>query len=176
MKKVKLLLVLITIYLCPISFTQTTYQIVKIDSITKNKNEIYAITKMYIAETWKSSQDVIQNDDKDAGIILVKGLNIQHLVFQMNDHIWTFAYTVKFTFKDNKYRIVIDNIYNQSARCLTYEWPHLLISDTYPGFKATAINEERYFIIMNALKTELQNIVYRYEKYLKTSSISTEEW
>ena len=82
---------------------QTNFKWDKIDSIQKNQNELYSITKMYIGETWKSAQSVIQNDDKEGGSILVKGLSVQSLFFQMNDHRWTFSYTVKFLFKDNKY-------------------------------------------------------------------------
>lgn len=37
-----------------------------------SKNELYSITKMFIAKTWKSANNVIQNDDKDAGQILVR--------------------------------------------------------------------------------------------------------
>ncbi len=35
------------------------------------KTHLYSATKMFIAEFWKSAKDVIQNDDKEAGIILI---------------------------------------------------------------------------------------------------------
>ena len=54
-------------------FTQTNFKWEKVDSVAKNKAQIYSDTKMFIAEYWKSAQTVIQNDDKEGGMILVKG-------------------------------------------------------------------------------------------------------
>ena len=54
----KLILTSIGIISCMIGFTQTTFE--KIDSVSKNKSQIYSDTKMFIAEYWKSSKDVIQ--------------------------------------------------------------------------------------------------------------------
>ena len=96
---------------------QTDFKWDKVDSVAKIKGQIYSDTKMFIAEFWKSAQNVIQNDDKEGGSILIKGASIQSKYFQMNDHTWTFSYTVKFMMKDNKCRIVIEDVYCQSARC-----------------------------------------------------------
>jgi hypothetical protein len=158
---------------------QTNFKWDKIDSIQKNQNELYSITKMFIGETWKSAQSVIQNDDKEGGSILVKGLSVQSLYFQMNDHRWTFSYTVKFLFKEKKYRVIIEDVYCQSAVCAQYEWPHLPVADDYPiekGLKLTGLNEERYLEVMTTLKKELQNIIDGYEDYLKSSKSNNGDW
>jgi hypothetical protein len=175
----KLFFTAVSMFIMTISFAQDNFKWDKIDSIAKNKNEIYSLTKMFIGETWKSAQDVIQNDDKEGGMILVKGLSIQSLYYQMNDHKWTFSYTVKFLFKDNKYRIVIEDVYCQAARCAQYEWPHMPVADTYPsekGLKTTGVNEERYLEVMTTLKKELQSIADGYEKYLKTPKSNNGDW
>ena len=169
----KLILTSISMLLFTIAFGQTNFKWDKIDYIAKNKNEIYSLSKMFIGETWKSAQNVIQNDDKEGGAILVKGLSVQSLFYQMNDHKWTFSYTVKFLFKDNKYRIVIEDVYCQSVRVAQYEWPNMPVSDTYPtekGLRTTGVNEERYLEIMTGLKKELQSIVDSYESYLKKAN------
>ncbi len=173
------IILLIMVIFSPTVHGQTNFAWDKVDSIAKNKNEIYSSTKMYISQTWNSAQDVIQNDDKDAGMILVKGLSSQSLFFQMNDHIWTFSYTVKFLMKDNKYRILIEDVYCKSARCLQYEWPHMPVSDTYPsekGLKLTGVSEQKYLEIMTKLKQELQSIVDGYEKYLETPNKTNADW
>lgn len=160
----------ISILFILISHAQTNFKWDKIDSIAKNKNELYSLTKMYIGETWKSAQNVIQNDDKEGGAILLKGLSVQSLYYQMNDHNWTFSYTVKFLFKDKKYRIVIEDVYCQSARVAQYDWPLMPVADNYPaeqGLKITGVNQERYLEIMASLKKELQSIVDGFESYLK---------
>ncbi len=55
------------------SIAQVDFRWEKIDSVDKSKSQIYSDTKMAIAELWKSAQSVIQNDDKEGGMILVKG-------------------------------------------------------------------------------------------------------
>ena len=177
----KVIFTAISLMILTLGYSQDNFKWEKIDSISKNKNEIYSLTKMFIGETWKSAQDVIQNDDKEGGMVLVKGLSIQSLYFQANDHRWTFSYTVKFLFKDNKYRVIIEDVFCKSARCGQYEWPHMPVADTYPtekGLKTTGVNEERYLEIMTSLKKELQSIVDRYESYLKkaTSNGNNGDW
>jgi hypothetical protein len=172
----KLLLCIIVLFSFGV-FGQTNFKWDRIDSLSKSKDEIYSLTKTFIGETWKSAKDVIQNDDKESGSILVKGLSIQSLIFQLNDHKWVFSYTVKFQFKDNKYRIIIDDVYCQSARCAQYEWPHMPVSDTYPiekGLRQTGVNEEKYLEIMSLLKNELQSIVNSYESNIKVKKLSTD--
>ena len=60
-----------------LSYSQTNFQWEKIDSVNKSKAQIYSDTKMFIAEVWKSANSVIQNDDKESGLILVKGSTIK---------------------------------------------------------------------------------------------------
>lgn len=175
----KSLILLLVIILSPSIYGQTNFNWDKVDSISKNKNEIYSTTKMFISQTWNSAQDVIQNDDKDAGMILLKGLSVQSLFFQGNNHTWTFSYTVKFLMKDNKYRIIIENVYCQSAKCLQYEWPHMPVSDNYPtekGLKLTGVSEQKYLEIMTKLKQELQFIIDNYEKNIETPSNANSDW
>ena len=63
----------------------------KIDSVNKTKLQIYTDTKMFIAEYWKSAQNVIQNDDKDAGVILIKGSTTKFCTFMLNTHTFIFS-------------------------------------------------------------------------------------
>jgi hypothetical protein len=52
-------------------------EVVKLDS-TLSKNELYNRAKFLITDMYKSAKDVIQLDDKENGIILVKGLFEQY--------------------------------------------------------------------------------------------------
>lgn len=173
------ILSLIAVLSTTLIFAQTNFQWEKIDSVQKSKAQIYSDTKMFIADYWKSANTVIQNDDKDGGMILVKAVNIQHLDYQMNDHIWTYSYTVKFFMKDGKYRVIIENVFCQSARCGNFDWPLMPVSDSYPverGLRETGLNNERYTEVMLSLKVELQNIINSYEKSIKTPSVSSGDW
>lgn len=100
------------------SLAQSNFEWVKTDSIQKTKDQIYSTTKMFIAETWKSSKEVIQNDDKDGGIILIKGkteINWEQPVktgmtkMTIFHDSW-YSYNVTFRMKNSKYQIKIDNV------------------------------------------------------------------
>ncbi len=168
----KILLIIAGLFCITLTFGQNNFEWEKVDSVAKSKDEIYSITKMYIGEMWKSAKDVIQNDDKEGGIIMVKGLNIQSKMSTT----WKFAYTVKFMFKEKKYRIVIDNVNCESARAGAYNWPLLAVGETYPGYGKTSVSEKKYFDIMTTLKEELQSIVDGYAKYLNNSKLKSSDW
>jgi hypothetical protein len=68
----------------------------KMDSVSKTKAQIYTDTKMFISEAWKSAKDVIQNDDKDGGVILVKGISSPKINFMMNAYEYVYKYNVSF--------------------------------------------------------------------------------
>tara|TARA_B100000795_G_C22545361_1_gene340413 strand:- start:60 stop:602 length:543 start_codon:yes stop_codon:yes gene_type:complete len=180
MKKTKPLLTLVFILIGLTSFGQTDFKWdVKAESLDKNKSELYSQSKLFISETWNSAKDVIQNDDKDAGIILIKGLSIQNLYYQMNDHKWTFSYTIKFLMKDDRCRVIIENIYCSAARTGQYEWPKMPVSDIYPskkGLRITGVNEKRYLKVMTSLKQDLQSIVDSYIDYVKKPLVDDSDW
>lgn len=180
MKKTKLLLTLCLILIGFTTFGQTDFKWdVVTDSLNKEKSQLYSQTKLFISETWKSAQNVIQNDDKEAGIILVKGVNVQNLNYQLNDHRWTFSYSIKFLMKDNKCRIIIEDVYCSAARVGKYEWPHMPVAETYPaskGLKTTGVNGERYLTIMASLKKELQSIADSYTDYVKNPLVNNSDW
>jgi len=175
----KLFLMISASLMIAFSYGQTNFKWEKVDSVAKSKDQIYTDSKMFIAEFWKSAQNVIQNDDKQGGLILVKGASIQSKIFQLVNHTWTFSYTIKFMMKENKYRIVIEDVYCSSARCAQNEWPYMPVADTYPsekGLRITGVNEERYLEIMGSLKQELQSIADGYNTYIKKLSSSNNDW
>lgn len=77
-----------------------------IDSLQKSKNDLYLQMKSWVTEKYVSANDVIQLDDKEAGLIIVKG------VLQYEDWItYRQPHTLKIQLKDNKCRIILTNIY-----------------------------------------------------------------
>ncbi len=156
-------------------FSQTDFKWEKIDSVTKTKDQIYSDTKMFIAENWKSAQNVIQNDDKEAGLILVKGTTSIDMPFMLNNHNYTYSHTAKFYMKDKKYRIIIEDVKCVSATCNgTIAWP--LMEPGQIEYGKTGVPNKKAEEIMAILKSELQGIVDRYEAYLKTESINNSDW
>lgn len=170
--------VIFVLFLCLNLIGQSNFKWdIKIDSLKNNRAELYSITKQYIAETWKSAQNVIQNDDKENGIILVKGNISESMKYMMNIHEFVFNYNVKFMIKDNKCRLVVDNVICNSHRVGVINWPVVIVNEVYSDdMKRAMVNEKNYLTLMQMLKTDIQTIlVDSYPKYLK-NSMSVNNW
>lgn len=80
--------------------------VVPVEGITKN--ELYTRGKVWFARAFHSAQDVVQADDKEAGVLVGKGILVVETMYQS-----FYAYQqweprvrflVKLSFKDNRYR------------------------------------------------------------------------
>ena len=172
--KIKLLLILLIF--TKINYAQQNFKWEKIDSIGINKNEIYSLTKMFISETWTSAKTVIDNDDKENGIILLKALSLQNTKFMFNNYIYEYSYKITFRIKENKFKITLDNVicekaYIRNGTSITkiqpFEGENCPKTGTlkYPGLtKKKAIK-----MILN-LKNELSKLFESYKPYLEKSS------
>ncbi len=176
----KILSILLFIVSVNFSFSQTDFKWEKIDSVPKTKDQIYSDTKMFIAENWKSAQNVIQNDDKEGGVILVKGLNEQSVSFT---YVFVFEYSVKILFKENKYKLVIENVHcaksynNKGGSCYNCLEPFEGENYTDKGSFSSSVLPKKYAInIMALLKKDLQGIVDEYETKLSLPSPAKEDW
>ncbi len=170
----KLLLLLPALLVINVSVSQTNFQWEKIDSLNKSKSQIYSDTKMFIAESWKSAKNVIQNDDKESGMILVKGGSSKSCIYLLNLHNFSFSYTVKFFMKENKFRIQIDNVIMTSHTCAGHVWGTITPIDNFDGNESLSArlgNE-----IFTELKGELQSIFDSYLEYIKKPASSNSNW
>ena len=182
MKKTILLISLILSIL--VSKAQTNFKWDIMDSVPKTKSQIYSNTKIFIAKTWKSAQNVIQNDDKESGNIIVKGSSIQKVNHSMNVFTYVYNYTVTFRMKDNKYKIIIDNVYCESA--IPVGQAKFVILKIKPfdgeyvkgktGMMTVTLPEKKAVTMMALLKAELQTIVDEYNKSMKIPSSTNDNW
>lgn len=176
------------------SLAQSNFEWIKTDSIQRTKEQLYSTTKMFIAETWKSSKDVIQNDDKEGGLILIKGKT--EVIWKEGKGMLTtfyeswYSYHVTFRMKNSKYQIKIDNVTpddsfitvgtssvtgmspNVQDYTLTPQDSLNLLQKT--GGKYILKLYPHYRNVMAELKTDLQSIVDAYSNYLKKSIVSTD--
>jgi hypothetical protein len=146
-----------------------------IDSVAKTKAAIYSDTKLFIAETWNSAQNVIQNDDKEGGVILLKGIAKVSSTFQMNVHEYAYGYTVKLYQKEGKFRIVIENVHCESARCAGYEWPKVEPTEDYSQ-NVGGVPAKKLEPMMLELKAHLQSIVDSYLVKIKKVDAEEGKW
>lgn len=80
-------------------------------SLTKEK--LYLKAKEWFAQSFRSANDVIQMDDKEAGIIVGKGL------FSTRYTIGNIHFTMKVQVKDGRYKYWISNFRHEE---LTHNW------------------------------------------------------
>lgn len=183
----KLFLTIIAIFTLTLCFSQTNFKWEKVDSVNKTKDQIYSDTKMFIAETWKSAQNVIQNDDKDGGMILIKGASIQTAYYgkgmMMQTYKYIYNYTIKFMMKDGKYKMILDDVVLDKAYMVGSTYPITPIEpfdgDNCPEtgtMKHMGCPKKNVIIMMTAFKGELQSIVDGYDKYIKTSIATGTGW
>ncbi len=187
------------------AFTQANFKWEKVDSVAKTKAQIYSDTKMFIAQTWQPAYSVqdkgaiatqvlfgfgeiykniadekhsIQNDDKENGSILVKGEIELRSTFMMNVHVYKYSYTATFMMKENKCRIVLDNVHCIYAHCAAYDWPLIEPCDegTCGGYGETGVPQGKLTEMMASLKAQLQNIVDSYGKYVQLPSAASSDW
>jgi len=178
MRKLILLLALLPIF----AFSQTNFKWEKVDSTNKTKAQLYTDTKLFIAQEWKSAKNVIQNDDKDGGIILIKGIINTSLVVFIHEYDYTYGYTVTFKFKDNKFKIIVDNVYCERAY---FVGGHQEVGCIEPcdnctkignGFTSEKFSKEKIDTMMFILKGQIQSIVDDYIKFIKTENSSNGNW
>lgn len=159
-----------------IAVSQNGFVWERIDSVSKSKDKIYSDTKSFIAKTWKSANDVIQNDDKEGGIIILKGLTRRYnTTYAMNLHEFTYQYTMTFSFKEQKYRVQIQDVNCFSHYVGATKWPCIQpienATEKQEGMKPEKIN-----LMMSELKDDLQKLVNFYENEIKSESGINGDW
>ena len=162
------------ILILTLSYGQENFKWEKTDSIAKTKSQIYSDTKMFIAETWKSAKNVIQYDDKESGAIFIRGRikKIAGNASRIADY-W-YSYSVKFYMKEQKYRIVIENVEFES--CSNGGGWIAQVANEYPGAWHCSLWEKQWTELMTFLKMDMQNIIDDYERYIKISNVTNDNW
>lgn len=142
----------------PIDSTTGKITFVKIVEVkNKNKSEIYAIIKNWITENYNSPKDVINIDDKESGIILLKSFflntqTIDNIILKDN-----YYFSLKINIKDSKYKITISDLEQQGVSDFT--------SSGYSGKKspleeALLINRSsEAFIKYHETREEMANLI-----------------
>ncbi len=126
-------------------------EVVSLDSSIK-KDELYYRAKKWFADTYKSANDVIQMQDKDAGTLIGKGIFVVQYILNFMGHAdpADVSHTVKIYTKDGKYKYEITDF---SDRYYTEEWLSVPINNKPPiGNKK---NKLKFLTEVNAKVLEL---------------------
>ncbi len=182
MKKA-ILTIICTLILSTI-YAQENFTWSEIGTVQKSKSQIYSDTKMFIAKYWKSAQDVIQNDDKEMGIILIKGSSIKKVKYSMNDFTYVYYYNVTFRMKENRYKITIDMVHCDEAYPIgpaRFEIPKIEPFDgeyikANFGWSGVTLPEKKALKMIAELKLEMQSIIDNYQIEIEIESSENDDW
>lgn len=88
-------------------------KIFTIDSASKD--QLFTKMKTWATTAFVSQKDVLQSEDKEAGILIYKSFIAETMVFPSVMGVksttdWQYWYLLQFFFKDGKMKVVIDNI------------------------------------------------------------------
>lgn len=85
-------------------------EVVKLDSSYK-KNDLYLNAKKFFVDFFVSGKDVVQMDDKDAGIVIGKGnLLVSYKANFAMTYKTRVSHTIKLSLKDGKYKYEITDL------------------------------------------------------------------
>ena len=164
-------------------FAQSKFVWEKTDSIPKTKSQIYFDTKLFIAEHWKAN-NVTQLDDLENGVLLIKGNSTQSFFFasfSRIEYIYVYGYTIKFLFKDGKYKIVLNNVYCKSTSCVGNSDGAYIPEPIEPfeDFENIPVTRDLFpkkvvIELMTKLKSDLQKIIDSYETTIKAESLKSD--
>jgi hypothetical protein len=126
------------------------------DSIGKSKIDIYTAAKVWFVAAFNSSNDVLQMDDKENGLLIGKGIFYIYST-GLGASRWPCYFTVSITAKDNKYlaefinfsygegKFIVESLYEQ------YKKGKMKKSI---GFMLTEI-KETVFILASSLREQM---------------------
>ncbi len=152
-------------------------QIVVIDSTTQG--ELFSLAMQWFAESFRSSQNVIQYFDKESGKIIGKG-NVQiddtGLGFggtihpKQSGHV---DFKIEFTSKDNRYRIIIEDFIHVSSE------PGFSggdFNDPKPDCGTANMMKKTWHAIQEQCDLKINNIILSLEHYIKTVPDEDDNW
>jgi len=140
-----------------------------IDSLGTSKEGLYNMTKMFIAETWNSANNVIQNDNKEGGQIVVKG-STHKTVYENYGQVKItnyYRYTIKFYQKDGKVRMIITDVNHKLTT--PHRWSAYPVN-LYSPFRTrmkSGYAAHNYNTVKTGISKNLQSLVTRYAKYIQ---------
>jgi len=83
---------------------------------TKSQDQLYSITKVWLSQAFKNSNNVIEVDEKESGIISGNGnvsFNWGNVLTGL--HSDPLFFTFKCQMKDGKYRLTVNNLQNENT-------------------------------------------------------------
>ena len=145
-------------------------EVINVDSAI-SKTELFNRAKVWFSTEYKSGKDVIQVEDKDAGMIVGKGIFKAPLNFGflVGTKIVNVSHTVKLLFKDGKYRYEITGL---SGEYFMDEYGRRPMPITNRGYGS---NEKNYDKFLYSVNTEILGTISDLKEAM-SKSITVEDF
>lgn len=98
-----------------------------------SKEQLFVRAKVWVFKTYNSGESVVQMEDKEAGVIVGKGAT-ERLTYKnglVTNDAGYFAYQITLSFKEGKYRCVVDDIKYKRGDMILKEGAD--IAEDYPS-------------------------------------------
>jgi hypothetical protein len=156
-----------------------------IEELPETKNDIYIKVRSYFATAYKDAKSVIQMDDKEAGIIIGKGVFSNVYYYSANFKTVPVTYsayhTLRVDIKDGRARVIC------SVSSWSVEWnaPRNYMNNEYPILSYAPFTKNKIYGSNShpskafvELIDRMQNAINSLEESLKSTSINenTEDW
>lgn len=174
--------IILLLFLSTSIFSQENFIWDQIDTIPGTKSELYSKTKSFIAYYWRDAKHVIQNDDKEGGIIIVKGSIDKTLNILWDEAVYIYNYTFTFMLKDGRYRIKAADVYcdrsyirgkSVDIRCIPpFEGENHLKGTMFEA----APKKKSQQRMMEEIKVHIGAIVAAYMIHMRSKNEIAEDW
>lgn len=147
----------------------TITEIVELEGFSKDA--IYNKTKLWITQTYKSPQDVLQLDDKESGLIVIKAIS------EITPAYVHYTFTIKI--KDGKIKLETNQIYSDSViGNANYGWGYAeeWIEGKANGYKQPKGSLKRLSKIANSTVDHIYLLYDSLEHSIKEPLYEEEEW
>jgi hypothetical protein len=126
------------------------YEIID-SSITASKSQLYDRARIWFANAFKDSKEVIQLDDRESGSIIGKGL----FKFMPGLTPYICKFSARVDCKDNKYRFQVYDIVIESATTIKSEQPAEFYNSKKGSKKMKEMINERILEMVEGLKKKM---------------------
>lgn len=147
-------------------------EVVQVDS--SSREQLHFKAKQFFADAFKSAKDVIQMDDKDAGILIGKAWSMIYIKIAGNPVPIRMGYTIKIQTREGRYKVEVYDLSYDGSTGITGYPEQVFDKNTYfkSNGKARDVNEKyknETVATVNSIFDELQSV-------MKKKSRAKDDW
>jgi hypothetical protein len=156
----------------------TFSEVIKVDSVSKQ--ELYSRAKEWFFKTYRSSKDVVANEDKEGGVILGDGSIFYDGGLEGQSITGYVSYKISISVKDGKYKYEISDFIHKSSNTYKYGDYSMGRLTTAENFKDSGFGKSWYNKYWKEVKLTVQKSIDKIMPSLKAAmskpSLQKQDW